>query len=152
MASAIDRAKEKTNPSTRTPASMAKSRSLLIGRMGGNVMSRLVHQTVGSGPVHPLFDARHEGVVPRPLPGDCGQSGLSWKLTVASYGKSSHRANTSTLLAGRVRAAELSKPCIGWGSAHTPPPLPATPGFTQFSYTSLLKISRHSPPPGKPIR
>src|ERR1035438_9155983 len=121
MASAIDRAKEKTNPSTRTPASMAKSRSLLIGRMGGNVMSRLVHQTVGSGPVHPLFDARHEGVVPRPLPGDCGQSGLSWKLTVASYGTSNHRANTSTLLAGRVSRSEERRVGKEWRSRGAPP-------------------------------
>ncbi len=81
-------------------------------------------------------------------------SRLQWEIRKRRRlaGRGRHRAKTSRLFAGSTRAAEWPKSCSGCGSATTRPPLPITPGLTQFSYTSLLKTSRHSPPPGKPMR
>ena len=52
-----------------------------------------------------------------------------------------YRAKTRMLLAGRTSAAEWPKACKGCGSAKMRPSLPTASGFTQFSYTSLLKIA-----------
>jgi hypothetical protein len=60
-------------------------------------------------------------------------------------------ANTTTALAGITTDADVAKPCIGGPDTSMPPPFPATIGFTQLSYTSLLKTSFQYPPLGNPI-
>ena len=66
-------------------------------------------------------------------------------------GNQGDRAKTTNPLAGIVIAAEAGRSWSGGPSADTPVPLPATIGFTQLSYTSLLNTSTHQPEPGKPI-
>ena len=44
-----------------------------------------------------------------------------------------YRANTKSPFAGMTISADVGKPCIGSPPANTPPPLPATIGFTQLS-------------------
>jgi hypothetical protein len=60
--------------------------------------------------------------------------------------------NTTTPFAGITTLALAASPCIPGPSAVAPPALPATRGFIQLSYTSLLNTSTHRPALGKPSR
>jgi hypothetical protein len=77
-----------------------------------------------------------------------GESATRLGHGYSNYG----RAKTTNPFAGMVIAAEKPSPCIGGPDAEMPPPFPAVVGFTQLSYTSLLKTSFQHPPLGKPIR
>src|SRR4029453_13913175 len=71
--------------------------------------------------------------------------------TLPSPAPCQSRAKTRMALAGIVSATEHGNPWRPGPVALILPPFPATSGFTQWSYTPLLKTSRQVPPDGKPI-
>ena len=117
------------------------------GRVSVPVLTPVLNRTTGLSPRRKTCDRR-----------SC--SCLQWRAvrkrceSATGFGRGypNHgRAKTTNPFAGMVIAAEKSSPCIGGPEAEMPPPFPTFVGFTQLSYTSLLKTSLQYPPPGKPI-